>query len=84
MPTWSETINLRDVFHNDELDFTKKRDAIVRRVRRSAWFKDYDEFDELPQLVEELSETTSGDEFDQPWGCIYDIADADRVWIATI
>lgn len=83
LPVWDRKINLADVFHNDAMTFEQKRDAIVRRIRASAWFKQYDEVDDLPQFVEELADTQSGKEFDGPWSEIYDIADYDRVWIAT-
>ena len=82
-PSWAHKINLRGVFHNDELTFEQKRDTTVRRIRATTWFKDYGEYDELPQLVEELSETESVHDFDVVFDCIYDIADADHVWIAT-
>lgn len=82
-PSWEHKINLADVFHNDSLTFEERRDAIVRRIRETAWFKGYGEFDSLPQLVEELADTENASEFDGPWEWIYDIADADRVWIAT-
>ena len=82
-PIWAHKINLADVFHNDDLTFTEKRDAIVARIRATRWFKDCDEYDDLPQFVEELADARTPDEFDGPWDCIYDIADADRVWIAT-
>ncbi len=82
-PIWAHKINLADVFHNDDLTFEQKRDAIVRRIRASRWFKDYDEHDDLPQFVEELADAEDKHAFNSPWDCIYDIADADRVWIAT-
>jgi len=83
-PSWAHKVNLADVFHNDGLTFEQRRDTIVSRIRATRWFKDYDEYDDLPQFVEELAGTEDTDEFDGPWDCIYDIADADRVWIATL
>lgn len=83
-PIWDRRIQLGDVFHNDALSFEEKRDVIVARIRKSGWLDAYDEYDELPQLVEELSETTDGNDFDGPWDAIYDYADTDRVWIATV
>ena len=56
-PIWAHKVNLADVFRNDGLTFTEKRDAIVCRIRASAWFKSYDECDDLPQFVEELADT---------------------------
>ena len=82
-PIWAHKINLADVFHNEDMSFEAKRDAIVARIRASAWFKGYDECGDLSQFVEELADTEDGDEFDGPWSEIYDIADYDRVWIAT-
>ena len=82
-PIWAHKINLADIFHADDLNFELKRDMIVQRIRATTWFKQYDEYDDLPQFVEELAETEDTDAFDGVWDCIYDIADADRVWIAT-
>lgn len=82
-PIWSKRINLADVFHNEDLTFIQRRDAIVARIRRSGWLAQYDEYDELTQVVEELSEAENTDEFDGPWDVIYDYADIDRVWIST-
>ena len=81
--SWAHKINLADVFHNDDLTFEQKRDTIVRRIRATTWFKQYDEFDDLPMFVEELADAEDKHAFNGPWDCIYDIADADRVWIAT-
>jgi hypothetical protein len=80
-PIWDGKLKLADVFHNDSLSFEEKRDAIVRRIRASRWFKDYDEFDDLPLFVEELADTEDNGSFNAVWSEIYDIADADRVWI---
>jgi hypothetical protein len=80
---WEHKINLADVFHNDDLTFGESRDAIVSRVRASAWFKAKDEYDDLVYLVEELADSERKYHFDYVWDEIYDIADCDRVWIAT-
>ena len=82
-PSWEHHINLRDVFHNDDLPFEQKRDAIIRRIRATTWFKDCHQDDDLVYLVEELAETEDATSFDDLWRDFYDIADADRVWIAT-
>jgi hypothetical protein len=83
LPVWDRKISLADVFHNDEMGFEQKRDTIVARIRATRWLRDYGEDGDLPQFVEELAGARTPDEFDGPWDCIYDIADADRVWIAT-
>jgi chromatin segregation and condensation protein Rec8/ScpA/Scc1 (kleisin family) len=85
MHTWKYKINLADVFHNDDMTFEDRRGAIVRRIRASSWFKEYDEYyDELPQFVEELADTRDTEEFDNVWDAIYNIADYDRVRIQTV
>ncbi len=81
-PVWDRKISLAGVFHDPDLAFEQRRDAIVEIIRNSPWFKQYEEGDDLPQLVEELAGIEE-DEFRYPWDAIYDIADADRVWIAT-
>lgn len=82
-PPWEHRINLSDVWRDDGLSFEQKRDAVVHRIRASTWFKGYDESDDLPQFTEELAGTQDIGEFDLVMVEIYDIADADRVWIAT-
>lgn len=82
-PVWDYHINLSDVFHNEAMSFEERRDAIVARLRASRWFTDAEEGGELHQYVEELADTVDGDDFDCPMDAIYDLADTDRVWIAT-
>ena len=83
LPVWDGTLKLADVFHNDHLTFERKRDAIVGRIRATPWFKDKDEYDDLVYLVEELAETEDNGSFNSLWSDLYDMADADRVWIET-
>lgn len=80
-PIWDRRIDLSDVFHNEEMTFEQRRNAIVARLRASAWLKG--RADGLTDLVDELADTADGDEFDGPWDEIYDYADVERVWIAT-
>lgn len=82
-PMWERKISVADVFHNDAMTFTEIRDAVVRKLRASAWFKSKDEHDDLPMYVDELSEAKTTGEFDSAWDDIYDEADYDRVWIET-
>ncbi len=81
LPVWDRRINLADIWRNDALSFEAKRDAIVRRIRRSGWITE-DNWS-LDNLVEELGDAADTDEFDAVWDVLYDHADADRVWIAT-
>jgi hypothetical protein len=83
MPEWKATINLRHVFHNEAMTFEQRRDAIVRCIRSSSWAKGYAPDSAFHGFVDELADAKSSEEFDAPWGELYDYADADRVWIAT-
>ena len=82
-PSWEHVLKLADVFHNDHLTFEQKRDAIVKRIRASAWYKGYDETGDMSEVVEDLAAAGDTGEFDAAWSELYDIADYDRVWIAT-
>jgi hypothetical protein len=82
-PVWDRKIRLADVWRNEAMTFEQRRDAIVARLRASAWFKGYDEYDELPQSVEEMADAETKAAFNDVMDEIYDIADADRVWIET-
>lgn len=83
MPQWTYTIRLADVFHNEAMTFQERRDAIAARLRNSQWLADAGEGSTLWYLVDELADAGNTAEFDGPWQQIYDIADADRAWIAT-
>jgi hypothetical protein len=80
LPRWDRTIQLGDVFHNEDMTFEQRRDAIVARVRESGWRID----GVLEDLLEELSDAEDSEEFGEQWDEIYDLADEDRVWIETI
>jgi hypothetical protein len=83
LPMWDRKINVADVFHNDEMTFPQRRDAIVSRLRDSGWLHGRDEFDELVNAIDELAEAENSEEFDGWWDEIYDIAYEERVWIST-
>lgn len=83
LPVWERRLNFADVVHNEALSFEQRRDAIVDRLRHSAWFAGRDEFDELVEAVDNLARADDADEFDGWWDEIYDVADYDRVWIVT-
>lgn len=81
MAVWHETLNLRDVFHNDDMEFEVKRDEIVKRITSLRLF-DEDDLEVL-QIVEALGDAEDEDEFDEYWNDFYDWADGVRVWVAT-
>lgn len=79
-PIWAHTLNLSDVYRIEEMTFEQIRDAIVDRIRKHKWFS---ENEYLEELVDGLSGAEDGNEFDDWFSQIYDIADFDRVWIET-
>lgn len=81
MPRWDHTLKLKDIFHNDELPFEKKRDEIVRRIKSSKFY-DKDNYD-LWNVVDDLSRAKNVAEFDQDWDAFYDYADSARIWVET-
>jgi hypothetical protein len=85
-PIWAETLRLGDVFHNDDMPFIERRDAIVARIKATRWYKGADplEFDGLVDIVENLATEGAVEDFDYWWDELYDLADRDRIWIETI
>lgn len=83
-PGWAQRIYLGDVFHNEDLTFVQRRDAVMRRLRASRWVRDSGDDTALTMLLDDLAEAADAEEFDEVWDEIYDIADYDRVWIDTV
>jgi hypothetical protein len=82
-PAWDLTLDVSPWYHNEELTFEQRRDAIVRKIRNSPWPKHNEE---LEEILAELAEVRDEDEFNFIWDDLYDIADLDphyRVWIKT-
>jgi hypothetical protein len=86
MAKWNYEVDIKDIFHNEDLSFTEHRDAIVARFRAQSWFKqlvsEHEDY-ELSDLIDDLSDTANGAEFDEVWNDIYDWADHYRMWIRT-
>lgn len=80
-PQWTHRLNLADVFHNSDLTFRERRDAIAHRIQRAKWF-DYSDMD-LMDVVDFLADAVDVAEFDEAWAMFYDWADAKRVWVVT-
>lgn len=75
---WQKRLDLSDVFHKDELEWSDRRDEMVRRVRA------LDPYDtDLQDIADELADTADGDEWDNPWDDFYDWADDNAVWVVT-
>lgn len=79
-PIWAHRIDVSDVFHNETMTFEQIRDAVVARIRSTAWFTSSET---VQNIIEELADSVDRDEFDGPWDALYDEADYDRVWIKT-
>lgn len=81
MAIWLLTVDLSDVFHNKELSFEFRRDEIVKRVRASVWITGG--YASLEDILDNLADAQDAVEFDAWWDELYELADRDRVWIAT-
>jgi hypothetical protein len=80
---WDLTLDVSPWFHNEELTFEQRRDAITNKIRKSPW---PDNNEEISEILEELAEVETPEEFDAIWDDLYDIADLYqdyRVWIKT-
>lgn len=83
MNRWRERIELGNVFHDDSMEFNQRRDTIIDRIRKSRWFTSSSDESFLTNIVDELANTQSEQEFNYVWNDVYDQADLDRVWIET-
>lgn len=84
MPTnvWNYKLQLGDLFHNDDMRFEQRRDAIVARIKASRFY-DADDL-VLDDILYELAGAQEPDDFDGPWSWFYDYADMHRIWVETI
>ncbi len=84
MKKWKHKLDVSDVFHNDEVGFEELRDTVVSRIRTSSFYrKAARESMEFEDVVEELSEVETVDQFDFIWSAVYDYADYYDCWITT-
>jgi hypothetical protein len=85
LPIWDRKLDLSAVFHNTDMTFEERRDAIVRTIKANPWYKNRDTagFDEFGDNIEYLAGAEDVAEFDEYWDFVYDQADGDRVWIQT-
>lgn len=86
LPVWAEKVDLSAVFHNPDMTFTARRDAIVAQLKRTRWYKTADphEFDGVHDIIaEHLASAEGTAEWDGWWDELYDLADFARVWIRT-
>jgi len=79
---WKCKLRIADLWNNDDLPFTEKRDRIVARIKRLPMYDpEGGDQEELWWIVDELGDVEDADEFDTVWDAFYDWADAERVWV---
>lgn len=86
MKAWKHRLRLEDVFHNDDLTLEAKTEAIVTKIKGSGWYAEANENGELEAILEELTDAAKADDvawWDSVWNAVYDVADAERVWVTT-
>lgn len=84
MAVWHLTVDFRDIWKDEGLSFRDLRDEVCRRLYQSEW-ENITEFPlQLASLFHDLGLAQDESEFVYHWGFLYDIADFDRVWLATV
>jgi hypothetical protein len=79
---WKHRLRIADLWNDDDLPFTERRDGIVARIKRLPMYDpEGEEQDELWWLVDELGDVEDEDEFNVVWSAFYDWADVERVWV---
>lgn len=82
-PVWAHRIDLHVPFTDDTLHFDQQRDAIVTILRGSRWVTDSPDGSWLRVVIDNLADSDDTDEFNGWFDDLYDLADRDRVWLAT-
>lgn len=83
MAKWFHTLDLYDIFHDDEKTFIERRDEIVRRIKAQSWYTTSDDMD-LLDPVAGLEDSEDEEEFNDYWDELYNWADDARVWLNTL
>lgn len=78
--TWAH-LNLADVFHNSNLTFRERRDAIAHRVQRAPWF-DYSDAD-LLDIAAFLADAADTADFEEAWAMFCDWTVGKDIWVVT-
>lgn len=86
MAQWNQKLELGDIFHKTDLALDAKTEIIAERIRNSRWFDSVNADGELAMLLEELFDAATEDDtnhWNLVWGCFYDLADVERIWVTT-
>ncbi|MFD9734393.1 hypothetical protein [Umezawaea sp. NPDC059074] len=79
---WLGTLELGDVFHDENAPFEQRRDEIVKRIKAADWYEPED--DGLSCVLDDLAASPDVEAFDHSWEEFYYWADAARIWVETI
>lgn len=95
LPSWAYTVRgFKAALESfDEDNFIEVRDKVVALIKTSRWYKEADEYGELWQVIDELTDVGHPDidwdsdydyerHFNDCLGQVYDLADWDRAWLA--
>ena len=77
-PVWDEKITAPRV---EGAPYKQNRDAFVKALEGSEWFKRQEPGDELHQLWDEIKDAENVEHFDACLDGIYDLADDERIWV---
>ena len=86
MANWKHRLDVSNFFHSEELSLEEKTKKIIATIKTRPWFAKLYYVDDLSEALEELSDAGEADDvewFDATWNAIYDIFDAERVWVIT-
>lgn len=87
MANWKYNLYLAPMFHSEELTLEQKSKMIIDRIRSRPWYnEDFGYFQDMEDLLEEMSDAGEADDvewFDNCWNACYDIFNAERVWVVT-
>lgn len=96
-PVWQYTVRgfkaALESYDEDADNFIAVRDAVVNSIKASKWYRDSDEFGDLHEVIDELTDVGHPDidwdddynherHFNDCLAQIYDLADWDRAWLA--
>lgn len=83
---WKYQLNFDDFFTSDIYSLADKAKKIRNRVKLSHWFDEANYNGELELFLDELvdaGEEKNVEHFDAVMDCLYDIFDADGIWVKT-
>jgi hypothetical protein len=85
MPVWHRTIDLKPAvqLYKTTADIPKTAEKAVEIIEKSGWLADTPYPDTLRDHLDQLKQVTDNYEYVRAFDNIYDVADAERVWIET-